>query len=340
MSGLVARMRRHFRQRTRGQSFVEFALVLPIFLLFLAATLDLGRVFYANITLNNAAREGAFQAAKTPDLFDAGQPCDQATNRVVCRVQNETVGSMIAIQPDDVEMTCSPNTCPEAAGATVTVRVRGEFHLITPILSFVFGGQTLQLASAATAQIEYLPNINLITPPPGPVAKFIATSPTSILPGGSVSFDSSASTGDPTGFQWDFDGDAIVDSTEANPTWIYPNVTASTSYTVTLTVVNMTGVDVEVRTSYVTVAPAPTGTGTAEPTGTTTPAPTPGCVYPPNVVGKTLTDAEILLQKAGFNWTVTVVTNGPKNKVQGQNPDQTECKPLGSTIELVYRGTV
>ena len=336
MSGLVARMRRHSSQRTRGQSFVEFALVLPVFLLFLAATLDLGRVFYANITLNNAAREGAFQAAKTPDLFDDGQPCDQATNRVVCRVQNETVGSMIAIQPDDVEMSCNPNTCPEAAGATVTVRVRGEFHLITPLLSVVFGGQTLQLASAATAQIEYLPNINLITPPPGPEAKFIASTPRTILPGGSVSFDSSASTGDPTGFQWDFDGDAFVDSTDPNPTWTYPNVTTSTTYTVTLTVVNMTGVDVEVKTGYVIVAPAPTGTATTEPTATV--APTPGCVYPPNVVGKTLMEAQSMLQDAGFAYTVTIVTSGTKNKVQGQNPDQTECKPLGSTVQIVYRG--
>src|SRR6188768_1485047 len=110
MSGLVARFRRHMQQRTLGQSFVEFALVLPIFLLFLAATLDLGRVFYANITLNNAAREGAFQAAQTPQLYAYHQPCNQATNRVVCRVQNETVGSMIAIKPTDIDMSCSPNT--------------------------------------------------------------------------------------------------------------------------------------------------------------------------------------------------------------------------------------
>ncbi|HEX5014456.1 MAG TPA: TadE/TadG family type IV pilus assembly protein [Candidatus Limnocylindrales bacterium] len=336
MSGLVAGLRRHFRTRTRGQSFVEFALILPVFLLFLAATLDLGRVFYANITLNNAAREGAFQAAKTPELFDAGQPCDQATNRVVCRVQNETVGSMIAIQPDDIDMTCNPGTCPEAAGATVTVRVRGEFRLITPILSFVFGGQTLQLASAATAQIEYLPNINLITPPPGPTARFIATSPTSILPGGSVSFDSSASLGDPTGFQWDFDGDAFVDSTEANPTWTYPNVTVTTKYTVTLTVINMTNSDVEVKVGYVTVTPDGSD---PDPSESESAQPLPTCVHPPNVVGKTLTDAQALLQQAGFLNTVTIVTSGPKNKVQGQNPDQTECKPLGTTIELVYRGT-
>ena len=135
MSGLVARLRRHYRQRTLGQSFVEFALVLPLFLLFLAAALDLGRVFYANITLNNAAREGAFQAAKTPELFDAGQPCDQATNRVVCRVQNETAGSMIAIQPDDIDMKCNLWELSGGAGATVTVDVSGEFRLITPLLA-------------------------------------------------------------------------------------------------------------------------------------------------------------------------------------------------------------
>jgi PKD repeat protein len=331
MSGLAARLRRHYRQRTLGQSFVEFALILPVFLLFLAATLDLGRVFYANITLNNAAREGAFQAAKTPELYVDGQPCDQATNRVVCRIQNETAGSMIAIQPDDIDMSCSPGSCPEAAGATVTVSVRGQFHLITPILAFIFGGQDLELASSATAQIEYLPNINLITPPPGPVALFTGT-PRTIVPGESVTFDSSASTGDPTGFQWDFDGDAIVDSTDPNPTWLY---TAEGTFTVTLTVVNLTGVDIEQKANYVTV----NTTGSAEPSESTSPAPTVGCVFPPNVVGETLSNGKIKLQQAGFNTPTqdTIVLSGPKNRIQGQNPDHTECVELDQLFELVHR---
>ena len=81
---------------------------------------------------------------------------------------------MVAIQPDDIDMVCNPVGCPEAAGATVTVNVRGDFRLITPILAFVFGGQDLELASSATAQIEYFPDINLITPPPGPIAEFTA----------------------------------------------------------------------------------------------------------------------------------------------------------------------
>lgn len=335
MFGLVARLHRRYRQRTVGQSLVEFALILPVFLVFLAAVLDLGRVFYANITLNNAAREGAFQAAKTPDLFDAGQPCDQATNRVVCRVQNESVGSMIAIQPDDIDVKCNPGSCPEAPGATVTVSVEGEFRLITPILAFVFGGQNLHLASSATAQIEYLPNINLITPPPGPVALFTATTPRTIEPGESVTFDPSASTGDPTGFQWDFDGDDFVDSTDPNPTWVYP---AEGTFTVTLTVVNLTGVDIEQKTNYVTVALG--GTPTPDPTGATpTPAATPNCFFPPNVMGQSPSDADIHLDEAGFT-NVTIdgdLASGPKNKIQAQNPDHTQCIAHDTAMILHYR---
>lgn len=329
MSRLVARLRRHFRQRTLGQSFVEFALILPVFLLFLAATLDLGRVFYANITLNNAAREGAFQAAQTPELYESGQPCDQATNRVVCRVQNESVGSMVAIKPNDISMSCSLTGCPAAAGSTVTVSVQGTFKLITPLLSIVFGGQTLNLSSSATAQIEYLPDPALITPPPGPIAQFTG-SPRTGDPGMSVAFDSSLSTGDPTGFQWDLDGDGIVDSTDANPTYVY---NTPGTYKVSLTVVNLTGVDIEVKTNYITINVV----GTA-PTGTATTAPTPGCVYPPDVVGLTLSQGQIAMQAAGFtDVSVTIVTSGQKGRIQGQHPDHTECIELTRAILLDYR---
>jgi Flp pilus assembly protein TadG len=45
--------------RERGQALVEFALVLPLFLLMLFAMVDIGRVIWANDNLANAAREGA-----------------------------------------------------------------------------------------------------------------------------------------------------------------------------------------------------------------------------------------------------------------------------------------
>lgn len=45
------------RVRAIGQSLVEFALVIPLFLVLLFAIVDVGRVVWASNTLSNAARE-------------------------------------------------------------------------------------------------------------------------------------------------------------------------------------------------------------------------------------------------------------------------------------------
>jgi Flp pilus assembly protein TadG len=320
---------RHFRQRrrSRGQSLVEFALILPVFLVFLAAALDLGRVFYANITLNNAAREGAFQAAITPALYLEDQACDQATNRVVCRIQNETTGSMITVAPTDIDMSCSVAGCADTPGSLVTIDVRGKFRLVTPLLSAIFGGQELNLSSSAVAQIQYLPDPNTATLPPGPVANFTADDPTNDTAPWDVTFDPSASTGDPTAWNWDFDGDGLVDSTEEFPTHSY---TAEGTYTVSLTVINLTTAHTMIRNDYVVIGtgPAPSASSSA-----------PACVNPPNVIGELPSTAAANLQAAGFN-NVDIfddLTSGQKNKIQSQNPDHTQCIALTDPITLHYR---
>ncbi len=47
------------RERSRGQALVEFAIVLPVFFLVVAGMFDLGLGVYSDLTLVNAAREGA-----------------------------------------------------------------------------------------------------------------------------------------------------------------------------------------------------------------------------------------------------------------------------------------
>lgn len=44
-------------RESRGQTLVEFALILPIFVLLLVGVFDLGRGIFAYSTINNAARE-------------------------------------------------------------------------------------------------------------------------------------------------------------------------------------------------------------------------------------------------------------------------------------------
>ncbi len=47
------------RNREGGQTLVEFALILPVFLLVVFGLLDVGRMVYTNSALSQAAREGA-----------------------------------------------------------------------------------------------------------------------------------------------------------------------------------------------------------------------------------------------------------------------------------------
>lgn len=69
MSALLQRPRRPVRFQ-RGQSLVEFTLVIPILLILLVAIADFGRVFATGITLDaairNAAEIGAQQYLSTP----------------------------------------------------------------------------------------------------------------------------------------------------------------------------------------------------------------------------------------------------------------------------------
>jgi PKD repeat protein len=322
----------------RGQSLVELALVLPVLLALLAAALDLGRVFYATISLNNAAREGALAAAKAPASYQAGQPCDTTTNIVVCRVQLEAKGSAVTIDPADISLACSVSGCPAQASSTVTVGVAGEFVLLTPLLSGLFGGQTIDLSSSATAQIAYLPPFTAAAPPPAPVVAFTATNVTGLAPL-DVTF-TDQSSGAPIAWVWDF-GDGNTSNTQ-HPVHTYAS---AGTYDVTLTVVNATDSASLTKVGYIVVdptSPTPTPSGSATPTPSASaspgPSPSPGCANPPNVIGETPGDATILLAGAGFTpQGFGDLTNGQKNKVQSQNPDHTQCVALGSTVTFHYR---
>ena len=325
-----AAVRRHLATRSRGQSLVEFALILPMFLMFVAACLDLGRVFYANISLNNAAREGAMQAAAKNATFIQDAPCNPVSNNIVCRVQLETKGSPVVIAATDITRTCSMSGCPRAAGSTATVTVRGTFRLVTPLLAAIFGGQTINLTSSATTQIEYLPQIATATAPPLPVADFTWT-PANPLGGDTVTFDPSASTGNPTGWQWDFNGDGIADSTVQNPTYVF----TAGSHPVTLTVLNLSGVGSKIKTVVVGSAPAPSSSASPSASPSATPLP---CTYPPDVMGKDPGTAIALINNAGFvPLGYGDLTSGNKGKVQAQNPDHTTCLAPGTTITFHYR---
>jgi PKD repeat protein len=238
--------------RSQGQAIVELALILPIFLILLASALDLGRVFYSQISVNDAAREAALEASRNPTSFLPNTACTTAnkeSNRVMCRATNE--GGFVTVTPADVAMACSTSPCPAAPvmGQTVSVTVTGHFRLITPLLAFLFGGMDTSFASTAQAQLLATPVAVTV---PGPVASFTLT-PSSGLTPLAVSFTDS-STGTSLSWGWAF-GDGTTYVGQNPPAHTYA---ASGIFTVTLTVSNAGGTNVATHTVTVSdPAPAP-----------------------------------------------------------------------------------
>jgi Flp pilus assembly protein TadG len=155
-------------KRSRGQAIVELALVLPIFLVLLAAGADLARLFHSQVAIESAARAGVLEAATNPTSFIQGQPCSTLTNRVTCAVLTESSGSFLTIAPADITLTCTPSPCVEALGNEVKVTVVGHFSLMTPILSAFIGGTSITFAQSASAQLAVRPTVAAPTPTPAP----------------------------------------------------------------------------------------------------------------------------------------------------------------------------
>jgi Flp pilus assembly protein TadG len=144
------------RGRQSGQSMVEFALVIPIFLLFLLGLIEMGRAVYTWNAISQGAREGARLAAveagwigksgtnctiPPPDLNPApasGCPAD-ATTDLPDRVRKAVNRMTVALNPIPVagiSVTCSPSPCSSSttAGDVVTVTVNYDSTTLTPII--------------------------------------------------------------------------------------------------------------------------------------------------------------------------------------------------------------
>jgi len=122
---------------------VEFALVLPIFLVLIFAIVDFGMGFHAYITVTNSAREGARLGA-------IGASADAIESRV-----RDTADTL-----DQAKLTVAVTNAQGSPGESVVVDVDYQYDLITPLaglLQFISGntiGPTLTFSSAAEMRLE------------------------------------------------------------------------------------------------------------------------------------------------------------------------------------------
>ncbi len=130
-----------------GQDLVEYALVLPLFLLLMFSTVEFGILFFQYTMVVNAAREGA-RAGIVVDTPACGRDCLE--DKIEAAVRSK----MTSVDPLKVEVTPLWPTVNYQPMVQVTVRYETGF--ITRALIEEMGGNgSVTLGSTATMQREY-----------------------------------------------------------------------------------------------------------------------------------------------------------------------------------------
>jgi len=158
-------------RRSQGQGLVEFALVVPIFLLILFGVLDLGRYVFLDSVLSQAAREAARVGAVEASWVGSGDAACGATGGPVCPASvnalrtdmtsgaNRMMTPFAAIPVANLYSSCDATSGPagswttqacatRSAGSVVSVRVQVPFTPITPIIGQIVG--TIQASASAS----------------------------------------------------------------------------------------------------------------------------------------------------------------------------------------------
>lgn len=130
-------MKKKTKRNEKGQALVEFALVLPLLLALVCGIIDFGWIYYNQITLNNAAREGARYAVVH---YNPAQDWKGAAEE---KMLNSMAGvsSALAIISDPVEQ-------------QITASVTANPRILTGFTSTILGKRTVELHASCTMRLE------------------------------------------------------------------------------------------------------------------------------------------------------------------------------------------
>lgn len=140
----------NLQKPVKGQSLVEFALVLVVLLLLLSGIFDFGRAIFTQFALQDAAEEGLVYGVAFPT------ECTEIGLRVLANLQDSILPSDLAPSVDIriVNVPCKDVTDLEF-GQRMDIRVSSPFVISMPFLA----GNTITLTGSANGIIMRPPPI-------------------------------------------------------------------------------------------------------------------------------------------------------------------------------------
>jgi PKD repeat protein len=140
--------RRHDVKSRAGQGLVEFALVIPILLLFLTVSIDFGRIYLGWVNLQNMARIAANFAGNNAEEFSVNDPATLALyqKQILNDAKNNNCRIHDAGGAND--KADAPVFTGYEVGDTATVSITCTFQVVTPIISNIVGSTVAVSASS------------------------------------------------------------------------------------------------------------------------------------------------------------------------------------------------
>jgi TadE-like protein len=164
------------RRRSKGQSLVEMALMLPLLMLVLFGIIDLGYYIYSYATIYEAARNGSEVAAQLPPFASALGPPAKAGDACVQAISEATEKGAVLFPDISNYVTISyPSGSTRALGKPIQVAINYTVEPLTPLFKFVaFGNKGVMTVNITSRRsIENLGN----TPPSEKYPNGIACKP-------------------------------------------------------------------------------------------------------------------------------------------------------------------
>lgn len=144
----------------KGHTLVEFALVVVMFFMLVFAVIDFGRLFFIQMTVQNAVQQAGRFAATGNHLPDPNNPGNKLprVDSIIATIQQAVVGANIT----GISIS-SLKGGPGSAGGpgdTVTVSVTTDVDLMTPLIAPFFPNGIFGFTSSVSFKNEPFPDSN------------------------------------------------------------------------------------------------------------------------------------------------------------------------------------
>ena len=135
---MLKRLIKKLRRSEKGQAMVEMALVLPILLVLVGGIMDFGWLFYNQLALNNAAREGARYAA------------------IHYRLSTDWMEEPVALMQDVyVGADSSQAVVHDPLTSQIEAQITADVPILTGIASTLLGRDSLEMTGTCIMRLEH-----------------------------------------------------------------------------------------------------------------------------------------------------------------------------------------